>query len=118
LVVTSLERVEPTNGGSRPVFEVVDVAERGIRILEEAADADVVLFAVEDDALPGEASHVLAAYPDVKVIGLDPLARVRLMLGSVTKPLGHDLSTVIRWVVESGAAARAVEGSCRPGGGR
>jgi hypothetical protein len=79
-------------------FHLSSVEGRGISILREARNADVVLFALEEEVLPGEASHVLASYPDVRIIGLDEAGRARVVVGAVTGPLSEDLVTVIRWI--------------------
>src|SRR6185436_11753636 len=89
-------------------FEFVSVPGRGMQILEQAADADVVLFGLEEEVLPGEASHIVSAYPDVKVIGVDGDGLVRVVHGAVSEPLSRDLPTVIRWITrrsENGHAA-------------
>jgi hypothetical protein len=99
LVQESLEQANVVNGAeSRDLrFEFDTVLGRGIQILERAAQADVVVFGAEE-GLPGEASHLLAEYPDVKVIVVDDDAHVRVVLGAVTEPLSRDLPTVIRWI--------------------
>ena len=86
------------------MFEFVTVPGRGIQILEQAAKADVVLFGLEDELLPGEASHIVATYPDVKVIGVDHRGHVRTVLGAVNEPLSNDLPTVIRWITRRATA--------------
>ena len=58
------------------VFEFAAVPGRGIQILEQSAVADVVLFGLEEQALPGEATALMAAYPGMKIIGGTP-RRVR-----------------------------------------
>ena len=100
LVEATLQRANIVSGGASMglVFEFATVVGRGIQILERAADADVVLFGLEDEVLPGEASHIMAAYPDVKIIGVDHLGHARVVLGAVTEPLSEDLPTVIRWI--------------------
>lgn len=88
--------------GRPAILEYSCVQDRGIHIIEQAADADVVLFQLEDELLPGEASHIVATYPDIKIIGLDDGGHVRIVLGAVTEPLSNDLPTVIRWITRRG----------------
>ncbi|MEP6689612.1 MAG: hypothetical protein ABJD07_00570 [Gemmatimonadaceae bacterium] len=105
LVEACLERANRIGeAGGVKVFEIVTVEGRGIRILEQAANADVVLLGLEHELLPGEASHIVASYPNVKVIGLDDRAHVRTVLGAVNEPLSTDLPTVIRWITRRSAS--------------
>lgn len=79
-------------------FNLDAASGRGLAVLAKAAMADVVLFGLEDEELPGEASHVLAAYPNVKVVGIDDEGHARIVLGALLEPLNRDLPTVIRWI--------------------
>ena len=100
LVEASLERANTMEqaGNRNAVFEFAAVPGRGIQILEQSAGADVVLFGLEEQALPGEASHLMAAYPGMKIIGVDRDGCARVVLGALSEPLSRDLPTVIRWI--------------------
>ena len=102
LVERSLERANtPACASSTtPMFAFTSVEGKGMPILQEAAHADVVVLGLEDDVLPGEASHIIANYPRVKVIGVDHDAHARVVLGTVTEPLSSDLPTVIWWITQ------------------
>lgn len=109
LVEASLKQANTLGGAeSVNVFEFVSVPGRGIQILEQASEADVVLFGLEEEVLPGEASHIVATYPDVKVIGVDEDACVRVVHGAVSEPLSRDLPTVIRWITRRSEDGSAV----------
>ncbi len=84
----------------QPGFRWRWTAARGIPLLEAAAGADVVVLGLEEEQLPGEASHLLATYPALKIIGLDQEARPRMILGAVAGALVRDLPTVIRWITQ------------------
>jgi hypothetical protein len=98
LVESSLGHANVVNRAIEFDLEAVDG--RGLEVLERAALADVVLFGLEDEELPGEASHVLAAYPAVKIVGVDAEGRARVVVGAVLEPLSRDLPTVIRWITQ------------------
>lgn len=103
LVQESLEQANEDDAEGRDLrFEFERISGRGIQILERAAQADVVLFG-SDEGFPGEASHLVAEYPDVKVIVVDDHAHVRVVLGAVSEPLSRDLPTVIRWITRRNA---------------
>ena len=96
------ESLERANGarrlGARTTFELEVIVGRGMEVLRQAAAADVVLFGLDDAELPGEASHVLAAFPAVKIVGVDDDGRARIVVGAVLGSLSRDLPTVIRWI--------------------
>ena len=100
LVEASLERanVGGRHVGTCVVFELEAVDGRGMEVLKKASAADVVLFGLDEEELPGEASHVLAAYPAVRIVGVDGEGHARIVLGAVLEPLSRDLPTVIRWI--------------------
>ena len=99
LVEAAFRRATPgRRGDTRHGFELETVDGRGLEVLRRAAGADVVLFALEYEELPGEASHVFAEYPGVKIVGVDQDGRARLVLGAVLEPLSSDLPTVVRWI--------------------
>ena len=89
--------VSGTTDGN-PSFECIDVAGRGMRIVEHTVGADVVVFGLTDGVLPGEASHLVALFPDVKIVGVDDKAHARMILGAVDEPFSSDLPTVLRWI--------------------
>lgn len=64
-------------------FEVNSMRSRGIEALSEAIAADVAVFGLEDGGFPGEASHLVAAQPDAKVVGVDNAGDVALVVVSV-----------------------------------
>lgn len=97
-VEAALNQANTQAGAESVTFEFISISGRGIQILEQAAEADVVLFGLEEEVLPGEASHIVAAYPGVKVIGVDADGLVRVVHGAVSEPLSRDLPTVIRWI--------------------
>lgn len=100
LIEACLERANQLSpaASNRLAFRCSHVAGRGIHVIERATAADVVLFGLEDDVLPGEASHIVATCPEVKIIGVDERAQPRVILGALSEPLSEDLPTVIRWI--------------------
>ena len=101
--------VEASFRRARHGFELESVDGRGFEVLRRVAAADVVLFGLEEEELPGEASHVLAEYPGVKIVGVDEDGRARLVLGAVLGPLGRDLPTVVRCIVRPLGRARRTD---------
>jgi hypothetical protein len=106
LVEACLEQANSAAGmdAGQPVFLFASLEGRGLTIIQRAADADVVLLGLQDEVLPGEASHLLAAYPTVKIIGVDGRGLARVVLGAIQEPLSRDLPTVIRWITRRGEA--------------
>ena len=106
LVETSLLRAGPSPAGRdaapAPLFDLEAIDGRGIAVLQRACAADVVLFGLDDEELPGEASHVLAEHPGVRIVGVDRDGHARIVLGGVQEPLSEDLPTVIRWITRRG----------------
>jgi hypothetical protein len=101
LIGASLERASHLSADNDVAFACTSVKGRGLRIIEAAAEADVVLFGLKEEVLPGEASHILAAYPRVKIIGVDDCGYARVVLGTVDEPMSRDLPTVIRWITRT-----------------
>jgi len=106
LVTSLLDRAnaEAREARTSVPFEYTAVWSRGLAVLEAAADADVVILGLEDEGLPGEASHLTAAFPDISIIGVDHLARARVIRGAVGGRFSSDLPTVIRWVARGEAS--------------
>lgn len=103
IVATALEQANGRNKRLGQVeFEIEYVSGRGLEILRRSAGADAVIFGLEDEELPGEASHVLAAYPGVKLVGVDANGWARVVVGAVLEPLSYDLPTVILWLTRPG----------------
>ena len=100
LVERSLRRANfgGRDAGAAPAFALQAAEGRGLAVVQQACAADVVLFGLDDEELPGEASHVLAEHPRVKVVGVDQDGRARVVLGGVAGTLGRDLPAVIRWI--------------------
>ena len=103
----------PGTTQGKPSFECIDVAGRGMRIVEHTIGADVVVFGLTDGVLPGEASHLVALFPDVKIVGVDHQGHGRMILGAVDEPLSSDLPTVLRWITRRDGGQRSTDRPAR-----
>lgn len=103
-VQLSLNRRVTTSDVWSP-FEIQIIESRGMKMVKEAEGADVVVMGLEDGELPGEADHLLSAYPSLKVIGVDKWGRACIVRGAADESLSSDLATVVWWVTRRRQAA-------------